>query len=224
VTEMLDPVDISESEVVSYLQTHAHFFEDHPNLLKRLHLKHDSGRAISLIERQNHILRKENTDLIDRLNQFINVAQRNDRLFINLQALVIDLVSTCDLNDVCQVLQQGLTERFEVDDVQMVLFDQPVQDGDLWLDGKLESFQEHFPATSIDGRNMCGEFDPSSRALLFNGGNIKSIALGALKVEGKSIGLIALGSTSSRHFRSGTDTLFLGHLAEVVSRLIHRLA
>jgi uncharacterized protein YigA (DUF484 family) len=217
---MLDPMEFTEADVVRFLKHHPHFFEEHPNLLKKLHLKHDSGNAISLIERQNHILRKENTDLIDRLNQFINVAQRNDKLFMNLQVLVTELISCRSINEINQTLHTQLTERFDVDEVQVVLTHRLNTDGDLWLYCDRETLLNHFPAALKDRRNLCGEFDLDSRQLLFGDQNIKSVAIGALCKDEQGVGLIALGSKSASHFRSGTDTLFLGHLSKVVSQLL----
>jgi uncharacterized protein YigA (DUF484 family) len=217
---MLDPIEISETDVIRFLKQRPHFFEEHQNLLKKLHLKHDSGEAVSLIERQNHILRKENTDLIDRLNQFINVAQRNDKLFINLQVLVLDLISCRSLNEIAKTLNSGLTERFDVDEVQIVLTHRLNTDGDVWLYCDGDTLQNHFPAALNEMRNQCGEFNEESRQLLFGDQDIKSVAVGALSKDQQGVGLIALGSKSASHFRSGTDTLFLGHLSKVVSQLL----
>jgi len=221
-TEMLDQLGANEDDVVRYLKQHPHFFEEHPNLLKKLHLKHDSGNAISLIERQNHILRKENSDLIDRLNQFISVAQRNDRLFLNLQPLVLELIACQTLNDMSRTLNNGLTERFEVDQVQLILTHQQNSDGDLWLFCDKERLQSHFPSTLEELKNQCGEYDDTARQLLFAEQEVKSVAIGAIGMNGEGVGILALGSYSASHFRSSTDTLFLGHLAKVISQLLVR--
>lgn len=221
-TELMDELSISEEDVIRFLRLHPHFFEEHPNLLKRLHLKHDSGEAISLIERQNHILRKENNDLIDRLNNFINVAQRNDTLFLNLQKLVIELIACRTLNDISKVLHDVLTERFEVDEVQLVLTHHQNSDGDLWLYCDHDLLVAHFGTAVSEMKNQCGEFSETARQLLFGDKDIKSIALGSVTLNGAGIGLLALGSKSASHFRSSTDTLFLGHLAKVVSQLLIR--
>lgn len=219
-TEMLEPNEMTAADVARFLKQRPHFFEEHPNLLKKLHFTHDSGDAISLIERQNNILRKENSDLIDRLNHFINIAQRNDRLFQNLQVLVLQLIACRSLNEICQTLSKELTERFDVDDVQVVLTHRLNTDGDLWLYCDKETLAQHFKAALVDARNVCGEFDEPARQLLFADQPIASVAAGALTREGEGVGLIALGSKDASHFRSGTDTLFLGHLAKVVSQLL----
>ncbi|MDN3647381.1 DUF484 family protein [Reinekea marina] len=221
---MINNDEFSEEDIVRYLKQHPSFFEHHPMLLKRLHLQHDSGQAISLIERQNHIFRQENRDLIDRLNKFINVAQRNDRLFLKLQALVLKLIECEQLNEMAAILQKGLIENFDVDDVQLVLSHQVSRDGDLWLHCDKHTLLKQFPSVIKDQKSSCGIFDEETRSLLFGQTPMGSLALGAIKCKSGQVGILALGSKSDAHFRSGTDTLFLSHLANVISRLLDRFS
>lgn len=219
-----DITEIREEDVIRFLQHHPAFFEQHPNILKRLHLHHDSGDAISLIERQNHILRKENRDLIDRLNQFINVAQRNDRLFLNLQHLVVGCIGCNNLNELAKVLNEGLTERFDVDAVQLLLSHQVAHDDDLWLHCDKTTLGELFPAAIKEQKSLCGTFDRDIKRMLFGHQKIGSIALGAISCKSGQVGLLALGNRNETHFRSGTDTLFLSHLAKIVSLMLDRFS
>ncbi|MEJ2042704.1 MAG: DUF484 family protein [Reinekea sp.] len=200
-TEMVNSEDISEEDVIRFLRQYPRFFEDNPNLLKKLHLKHDSGEAISLIERQNLILRKENSELIDRLNRFIEVAQRNDKLFINLQKLVIDLISCNTLNDIAKTLHSTLTTNFAVDAVQLILSHRLLTDGDVWLYCDKSTLKEHFPAAIEHARNECGIFTETTRQLLFPEQNIESVAVGVITHKGTPVGIIALGSEDAAHFR-----------------------
>jgi len=222
VTKLFKQLGSTEADVVRYLKQHPTFFENHPNLLKTLHIRHDSGQAVSLMERQNSILRTENSGLIERLTQFLSVAQRNDHLFLNLQALVLDLIKCRTLNDISRTLTQGLTTRFEVDEVQLVFTHLPNGDGDLWLYCDPGTLQQHFPATLDHLKNQCGEFEPTARQILFGEADIRSVAIAAISLNGQGIGLLALGSRDPLHFRSSTDTLFLGYLAKVVSQLLVR--
>lgn len=221
--ERVDLTELDEADVVRFLKQHPDFFEHHPNLLKRLHLKHESGEAISLIERQNQILRKENRELIDRLNDFIQVAQRNDRLFLKLQSLIIELLGCRSLNALATCLHDHLLQHFDVDEVQLVLSHRLATDGDLWLYCDFETLKANFKTTLIDGRHQCGTFDEHHRQMLFGAKAIGSVAIGSLTRDGDGVGLLALGSRDPQHFRSGTDTLFLGHLAKVISQLLATL-
>ncbi|GGX58270.1 DUF484 family protein [Saccharospirillum salsuginis] len=222
-TETLSDNDLSPEAVAHYLRRHPRFFEDHPNLLKKLHLRHDAGEAISLMERQNQILRQENRQLIDRLNHFIQVAQRNDRLFLQLQRLVLDLLSQAGCNDLLSTLQQGLVRDFDVHETTVILCDRPNQDGDAWLQIDRDTLAGHYPKLVHERKALCGGFDEEERNFLFAGLPVQSIALAPLERHGEVNGLLALGHHSAEHFRSGTDTLFLTHLASVISELLGRM-
>lgn len=222
-TERVNTADISVEAVVQYLRQHPRFLEQHPNLLKKLHLRHDSGDAISLMERQNQILRQENRQLIDRLNHFIEVAQRNDRLFQKLQQLVLNLLPLTQHTDLLNTLQKGLCKDFDVHETLVILFDQPNTDGDPWLQIDSRVLEGLFPALINEAKAMCGSFTEAERDMLFAGGRVQSMALAPLMRDQTVTGLIALGHHSPEHFRSGTDTLFLTHLARVTSALLLRL-
>lgn len=222
-TERVNTADISVDAIVQYLRQHPQFFEHHPNLLKKLHLRHDSGEAVSLMERQNQILRQENRQLIDRLNHFIDVAQRNDRLFLKLQRLVLALLPMTERASLLSTLQKGLCKDFDVHETLVILFDQPNTDGDPWLQIDPNVLAGMFPALIHEAKAVCGTFTEAERDMLFAGGHVQSLALAPLMQEQTVTGLVALGHHSPEHFRSGTDTLFLTHLARVTSALLLRL-
>lgn len=222
-TETLNDGELAATDVAAFLRRNPRFFEEQPNLLKQLHLQHDSGDAISLMERQNQILRQENRQLIDRLNHFIQVAQRNDRLFQSLQRLVLELMPQTTLNGLLKRLQQGLLNDFDVHEVAVILFHQPIQDGDCWLQATPETVTEHYPALMRDAKALCGPFNETKRDFLFVGAAVHSIALAPLTQDSRVVGVLALGHRSAEHFRSGTDTLFLTHLARMTSLLMQRL-
>ncbi len=221
-TESVNTETLDLEAIVTYLRRHPRFFEDHPNLLKKLHLRHESGDAISLIERQNQILRQENRQLIDRLNQFIQVAQCNDRLFLKLQRLILELLPETRLNGLLERLQRGLQRDFDVHETTVILFDRAPGDGDGWLQTSRDQIAEAFPAVVDQGKAVCGALEPALTQLLFANTEVGSIALAPLTRDQAVIGVLALGHTSPEHFRSGTETLFLTHLAQVTSLQMER--
>ena len=52
---LADPLEPEQIE--AWLREHPEFFENHPDLLAELSLPHESGSAISLVERQVRLLR-----------------------------------------------------------------------------------------------------------------------------------------------------------------------
>ena len=53
-----ETITIREDQVVGYLRRNPDFFARHDDLLAEISLPHDSGSAISLLERQVNILRE----------------------------------------------------------------------------------------------------------------------------------------------------------------------
>ena len=66
--------------VRDYLTEHPHFFEENPDILEAINVSHDSGKAISLVERQSTIMRDKNKAQSAQVEQLIETAKNNDQL------------------------------------------------------------------------------------------------------------------------------------------------
>ena len=63
------PAPATEEQVIVYLRNHPDFFQQHAHLLSELRLPHESGSAVSLVERQVAILRERNMTMRRRMNE-----------------------------------------------------------------------------------------------------------------------------------------------------------
>ena len=90
---------ITEQDVVDYLRKNPAFFVSQPGLLADISLPHESGQAISLVERQVSVLRERNMDMRHRLSKLLDNARDNDRLFDKTKKLVLALLESKNLND-----------------------------------------------------------------------------------------------------------------------------
>ena len=68
-------IDVTEEQVAKYLQNNPKFFSRHHELLSRIKLPHESGKAISLIEKQVHILREQEVEATKKLRDLLNLTQ-----------------------------------------------------------------------------------------------------------------------------------------------------
>lgn len=50
---------LTEAQVAEFLQQHPDFFTRNAKLLEKLHVPHETGRAVSLVERQTSVLREK---------------------------------------------------------------------------------------------------------------------------------------------------------------------
>src|SRR5690625_3909905 len=95
---------LSADQVGEYLQEHRDFFVHNKHLLADLTLPHESGPAVSLVERQVSVLRERNMDMRHRLSKLLDNARENDKLFDKSKRLVLALIEGQDLGDIVDAL------------------------------------------------------------------------------------------------------------------------
>src|SRR5690554_7037503 len=117
---LADPLD--PEQVADYLRHHPEFFVDHQELLGDLFLPHESGPAVSLVERQVSILRERNIDMRNRLSKLLDNARENDKLFDKTKRLVLALIEGQDLGDIVDALFYSFDKEFNIHFTSLHLF------------------------------------------------------------------------------------------------------
>ncbi len=112
--EAIDP-RTEEDSVMRYLRENPDFFGRHPMLLTDLNLPHDSGQAISLVERQVAILRERNIDMRRRLTHLVGAANTNDTLFEKTRRFTLRILDCENLDAIDAVLAETLIDDFAAD-------------------------------------------------------------------------------------------------------------
>ena len=215
---------MDEQSVVKYLELHPDFFETQLVLLQSMKVKHPSGNAVSLLEKQNSLLRDDASESKHKLTQLVAIAKKNERLFYNLRQTVMGLIEQTDLNALSMQLEFCLTTLFETGSVRIFLFNKQgdMEDKWLWVDRNL--LEEYMPTLLVTDQCQCGEFDQDKRMFLFGDAKIKSAAIAPLiSNDGEAHGLIALGSNEQDYFTNKMDTMFLQFLAQTFARLVQKL-
>src|SRR5690554_6178233 len=116
-----------EQVVAKFLRQNPDFLEREPALLKEMQLRHSSGPAASLIEKQVQHLRAENQALQQRLNQLIQVASDNEKLMNRLHQLTLELMVMQSLPAFFDYLTESLMQEFKADIINITLFDIEVE-------------------------------------------------------------------------------------------------
>lgn len=216
-----------ERDVIKFLKNHPEFFERHSALLTELRLPHESGQAISLIEKQVAVLREQNTHLKKRLERLIANASANEKLIERINALILCLLDADSLESIINIIQNRLSNDFNADAVVIRLFNtgHPAMAAHPeildWDEPALGAFEK-----IIAGRKpICGSLKPGQLDSLFNdeAGHIGSAALIPLVESDHSTtcyGMLAIGSHDPSRFRSDMGTLFLKHLGDVLARAL----
>ena len=223
-TDQQNPTQSLDAETVAaYLRLHPEFFIDHDELLPELRIPHQRGDSVSLVERQVKLLRERNIEMRQRLAQLMEVARDNDRLFEKSRRLVLDLLDANSLEEVVSLVEDSLRSDFMVPFVSLILFsDNPLPVGRSVSHGEA---QQVIGGLLSAERTTCGALREDERNFLFGqqAEDVRSAAVVALSHQGQH-GVLAIGSADVQYYKSSLGTLFLNHIAEVLARVLPRVA
>ena len=219
-----EKMDISEDEVVTYLEQHPDLLLKHEYLLEKMQVPHATGSGmVSLIERQVELLREKNSQQEERLLALINNARANEALSDKLHRFSLQLSATRGTEELLQSAIENLQQQFEIDAVSVHI--KPAYQTD---DLKASSLSEKTYLAVMDtlGGDSCSchnELDDELLNSLFadKAPSIKSCALVALDAPHR-IGLIALGSSEQDRFSPQMGTLILSRLGEQLTATLQR--
>lgn len=214
---------ISEEQVATYLREHLDFFSRQPDLLMSLRLPHNSGKAISLMEKQVSVLRERNMEMRRRLSDLLDNARANDRLFDKTKRLVLALLECNELGDLVDALYYSFDKEFDIHYTRLILFsNRELSAGPARVEN-IQTARKHIGKRIKSSRAVSGGIDMDETRFLFDqdAGNIGSSAI-AMLAHGNPLGVLAIGNQDADYYRSSMGTLFLSYIAEVLNRLLPR--
>lgn len=212
-----------EQQVVDYLMSNPNFFLDHSPLLHDLQIPHESGAAVSLVERQVLALREKNEEFENKLRDMVDAVHDNQRLQVSLHRLAVSLFTADSLDDMLGIVDDELRHKLGTEFVYFRLTtEKPMElssneKGHTYVpqdDELLQSFDKQI----VEKRIQCGRFSEEQISQLFmqDAFEVKSAALIPISDAGIK-GIIALGSTDEQRYHAGMGTDFLTSLADLIS-------
>jgi uncharacterized protein YigA (DUF484 family) len=213
--------DAVAAGVAEFLSQNPDFFERHPELLTEIKVPHPCGAAVSLLEHQARVLRERSQGLQRRLDELLTVARDNDRLSERMHALTLELMEAANVEAVLFTLKDALRSDFQVDALAVRLFGE-VDDQPDWIrpnHPQLKSFESLLK----EPRPICGRLSREQLQFLF-GDTATAIGSTALVplIDGRLLGLLAIGSFRPDRFHPGQGTVFLRQLGTTVGRALRR--
>ena len=210
----------SAKEVADYLILNPNFFKENPEVLNSIEIVHDSGAAVSLIQRQVELLRTDYNSTTDKLMELLANAKNNDDIFILTKKLILDLIDASNIEEITVLLEKRFKKDFGADESRLMFFTESNKN---IPKGRIKN-----PVESADrlaglmkpGESFYGEVKQDITQFIFNDETaIKEVALIPL-TSNTLKGVIALGSAQQGKYTENKDTLFLDFVAAVVSGLI----
>ncbi len=219
---------LAEDEVLDYLREHPGFTERYlGRLLGDAELRHDSGAAVSLIERQVKLLRAENRKVEKKLLNLVHVARANERLGARMQKLAVVILESDSLGDLLSNVESTFREEFDAERVVLRLLPHasvgaaglPAR----YVLGAGAELPRALKDTLRKRRAYCGHLRETQLRVVFGeaGRDVASAALVPL-FGGREFGLLALGSKSAERFQPALGVLFLEQIGELLSAALKR--
>ncbi|MES1924480.1 DUF484 family protein [Salinisphaera sp. T31B1] len=220
--------ELDAADVAAYLEAHPDFLRRHPEVLEVLDTRHDSGNAVSLIERQVGALRATNRQLQSRFNELIETARDNEQRVVQLNRLARVLVAAVAPAELVRELAYCLKQHLDVDHVYIGL-EKPADHAE----GEIQVIDHDSPAgralTNVfrRGKPICGPLsEEHSEALFATRTNdvpaLASAAMIPLGIHGVH-GALVLASRKPQRFVPDAGTLFLELTGELVTAALRRL-
>ncbi len=213
-------IEISESEVLHYLQQNPEFLLKHPNTVSMLKVPHGLDGSISLIEHQQALLQKKNAELETNIKQLVTTASQNEVIYKAFLNLYMALLECPNSKQLVHLIENILIKEINLESVNLVLFisdnkneiDELVKSRSLFkalLDNRLSKDDYYF-----------GRLKQQESELFFGPEKtVKSVALIRLG-EQKDLGILAFASQDESHFQPDMDTLFLEPMVKLINRLL----
>ena len=215
-------VDSTEDMVREFLRDNPRFLDDNPDILESLSLPHNSGNAVSLVERQVGVMRDRNKEMRNRLDNMLATAHDNDLLFEKTKRLVLNLLEAKNLPAMVETIYDSLGKDFEIDFYSLTLFgDEKSLPRTMARVASIEKANEQVNTLIGSNRAVCGVLREEEMTFLFGEKGLQVGSVAAVPLRYNNLyGILAIGNADPNFYKSSMGTLFLSYIAEVVNRIL----
>lgn len=220
-------IGLDDAQVRDFLEQQLDFFQRNPDMLRKLHIPHASGDAVSLVERQVSVLRERNVDLRHRLRDLTDAARDNEQLYVNTRKLVLDLLEAGTLDALFEAFALSMDRDFRTDQAAIIIFDDAASAGasQSCRRAPREHVLVHLGSLVKGGKPACGALRSEEFKYLFpDARGSGSAAVVPIRHKDTDLGLVAVGSSDAKRYHPQMGTIFLEHIAAVIARLMPRVA
>lgn len=213
-----------EDAVGRFLEDNPDYFSRNPQLLQQLEIPHpETGRAISLIERQVLSLREDKAGLEAQLRQLIDNATRNDVLAGQLHRFTLQLMQATNLDLALDAIQQFLESTLNLNHAFVRLEVAPPESTErtdfVSADNKV---MKKLADRVRKGEAQSGvRLSDEESAELFFSTYAGSIALVPIR-ESRFLGTLILASDDPKRFANGMATTYLNRIGELMAVTVER--
>ncbi|MDQ5849994.1 MAG: DUF484 family protein [Pseudomonadota bacterium] len=210
---------MNADDVARFFRTCPQFFDEHPELLDTIHVRHPyGGRAIPLAERQTVALREKVKVLETKLGELMRFGEDNDAISEKVHRLAVALTGARDFPALTSSLYFHLREDFAVPHVVLRIWGKSVPMDFDEAQPVGEAQRQHAATMAAP---QCGPAAGSPFLPWFGEAaeHVRSVALVPLG-HSTLFGLLALGSEDPQRFFAEMGTLYLRRIGELCAAAV----
>ena len=213
----------NNQEIVrEYLIENPDFFAENPDIFEAINISHDSGKAISLVERQISLMRKRNSEMVAQIDQMQHTAKDNALLMEKTNRLVLNLVQAKNLTGLIKALTVSLKSDFSTEFFSLTLIDNHRTTAKAAANFISESeAKSTINNILIAKKAVCGVRNSEEVSLLFGSqaDDIGSVLALPLKKD-NTFGVLALGHSDPKFYNEEIGTVFIDYIGDLLIELI----
>ena len=211
-----------EKVVREFLRDNPDFLDKNTDILETMVLSHNSGKAVSLVERQVGVMRDRNKEMRSRLDNMLQTAKDNDLLFEKTKRLVLNLLEAKTLSALIEAVYDSLGKDYGIEFYSLTLFgDETKLPRTMARITSTEKANERIGTLIGANRTVCGVLREDEMVFLFGerGRQVGSVAAVPLRYD-SLYGILAVGNSDPNFYKSSMGTLFLSYIAEILNRVL----
>jgi uncharacterized protein YigA (DUF484 family) len=210
-------VTLDSAAVARYLAEHPRFFEEHASLLGEVKLSSTlTGKTVSLQERQMEVMRAKYKALELRMAELVRTAADNTAILNRFHAWHLALLKSRGGAAMARDLVDGLVEHVGVPQATLRLWNVAPEHADAWFASGVAEDARLF-AASLRAPYCGPNKDFEALRWLDGAASVRSTVLLPLTSEGKTFGLLVMGSPDAERFSPTMGTDFLVQLGQSAS-------
>jgi len=214
-----DPI---EKVVREFLRDNPDFLDKNTDILETMVLRHNSGEAVSLVERQVGVMRNRNKEMRSRLDNMLQTAKENDLLFEKSKRLVLNLLEAKTLGALVEAVYDSLGKDYGIEFYSLTLFgDEKKLPRTMARIASTEKANERVGTLIGANRAVCGILREDEMVFLFGERGVQVGSVAAVPLRYDSLyGILAVGNSDPGFYKSSMGTLFLSYIAEILNRVL----
>ena len=113
---------LNEKEVEQFLLLNPDFLSKNSHILNTLEIVHETGGAVSLIQKQVELLRENYNSTSNNLLGLIEIAKNNENIFLRTKDLILDLILCKNAVDIISLTERRFEGKFQADKCKLIFF------------------------------------------------------------------------------------------------------